>query len=294
MTSPVNSDFEMVEIFFPREETIKKANYLDSLKKPSTIKMDKHPITRAAYKTQTPKSSSSAATYRVNRVLNNQNGRSCGFSQSYTGMFTDGSLMAASRKKAMEQQEIKKGAGYEDSWKVRIANIEAKSNLAENYLSKYGIKCTEDEILKRTEKQLLIKLEERWQVKKEYQAATQIQKIARMYSCYRKHCAWKQIRQDKAFMIQRNYKIWRLMTMIPRTWREHKNKQATIVQKHMKGYYVFYKRQNEIRKVKMDINYAYFNAMRTKLCNNAQNVIKQTFMTYFKNMPEEKQRKFRT
>ena len=57
--------------------------------------------------------------------------------------------------------------------------------------------------------------------------------------------------------------------MIPRTWRAHKAKNAVVIQRYMRGYYVFHKMNEDIRAKKFDINYEFFKDMRLKLCNDA-------------------------
>ena len=51
--------------------------------------------------------------------------------------------------------------------------------------------------------------------------------------------------------------------MIPRTWRAHKNKAALLIQRYMKGYHSFYKNNDDIRAKKLEINFAFFDSMKT-------------------------------
>ena len=55
-----------------------------------------------------------------------------------------------------------------------------------------------------------------------------------------------------------------MTTMVPRVWRAHKNKAALVIQRYMKGYYAFYKKYDEFREKKLQINFAFFAAMKEK------------------------------
>ena len=72
-------------------------------------------------------------------------------------------------------------------------------------------------------------------------AATIIQKLVRMRIVRNRFLKYMENRERSARMIQRNYKIWRMCTMIPRTWRAHKKRAALLVQKYLRGYLGFYK-----------------------------------------------------
>ena len=56
----------------------------------------------------------------------------------------------------------------------------AKKELVEYYLRNYDIKATQRDMESLSEKQLLIKLETKWQVKKEELAAIKLQALGRM------------------------------------------------------------------------------------------------------------------
>ena len=76
--------------------------------------------------------------------------------------------------------------------------------------------------------------------------------------------------------------------MIPRTWRAHKAKNAVVIQRYMRGYYVFHKMNEDIRAKKFDINYEFFKDMRLKLCNDAQHVVSGVFRRWWDRLPAER------
>ena len=174
IASVPRNDFPTMEIFYPHDETVQRAS-----NPTGKIKGTKHPITKAAYK-QPTLPNLGGATYRANRILNNEFRKQTTFSASYTSMFTDTSMTADARRKANARKERIKINAYEAYKRDQYASIEAKADLADFYLQERGIVCSEVDIINLSEKQLLIKLEMLSAEKKEIVAAISIQSIARM------------------------------------------------------------------------------------------------------------------
>ena len=69
------------------------------------------------------------------------------------------------------------------------------------YLEELGIRVPESDIVQLTGKQLLVKLEIRYQFRRETIAATIIQRTARMHLARSKFIEWMNIRDKSARMI---------------------------------------------------------------------------------------------
>ena len=76
------------------------------------------------------------------------------------------------------------------------------------------------------------------------------------------HRAWLlrtiALRNKSATMIQRKYKAWRFITLIPRAWRKHKNQCVLRVQRHVRGYLAHSKVWDELRETRLKRNFKFF------------------------------------
>ena len=111
----------------------------------------------------------------------------------------------------------------------KLESIKTRRQIADHYLKNYGIKTSLKQIDKFTEKQLFIKLETKWQAKKEWQAAIVIQTTARMFVAKTKYARLLWLRDDSARRIQRQWKAWHTWSLLPKAIRKHKNNNATMV-----------------------------------------------------------------
>ena len=144
----------------------------------------------------------------------------------------------------------------------KLKDITNKRALAKKYKQKYGIRIDALLIERLTEKQLLIKLETRYQIIKERNAAIKIQSMARQFICI------------KLFRRLQNDRI-KAATLIQKAWRKScnkydlvfiikalKNLYATTIQRHMKGYRVSQQMLVKIRREKLQQNLEHFKGMR--------------------------------
>ena len=79
--------------------------------------------------------------------------------------------------------------------------MDYKRQLASAYLQRVGISVPESDIVQLSDKQLLIKLEIRYQFLREMTAATVIQRTARMVIQRTKFLQWRELRDRSARMI---------------------------------------------------------------------------------------------
>ena len=74
-------------------------------------------------------------------------------------------------------------------------------------------------------------------------------------------------------MIQRNYREFRRVKMLPRAIKFYKDQQATIVQKYMRGYMIYHQKFVSLRNQKLKINANFFDAMRATVEERAAKII---------------------
>ena len=79
--------------------------------------------------------------------------------------------------------------------------MDYKRQLASAYHQELGISVPESDIVQLSDKQLLIKLEIRYQFQREMMAATMIQRTARMVIQRTKFLQWRERRERSARMI---------------------------------------------------------------------------------------------
>jgi len=76
--------------------------------------------------------------------------------------------------------------------------------------------------------------------------------------------------------------------MLPRAIKFHKDNQAILIQKYVKGFTVVHKQFTEIRSRKLEINAAFFDEMKFKLWDNTARIIqKQSKVWREKRMKDE-------
>ena len=99
-----------------------------------------------------------------------------------------------------------------------------------------------------TEKQLYIKLSKKWTTRAENIAATIIQKNVKRMIIQAKYRHLQKIRNNAALKIQRVYKEFRRFAILPRMIKTRKLKAVGMLQKFCKGYIVYKKFGNHIKK----------------------------------------------
>ena len=104
-----------------------------------------------------------------------------------------------------------------------------------------------------------------------------------------------QLRRDSAVMIQRCYRRFRMVSLIPRALRFRKNMAAITIQKYLKGFLTFHSWRLEVDKQKIKDTISYFDILRTKLLAKTQIVIKKNWLLHLekKRMREIEQLKIR-
>ena len=83
----------------------------------------------------------------------------------------------------------------------KLKTMQEKRELAKFYKESYDISSNIKDFEKITKKELLIKLEMKWQIKKEQIAALRIQTKARMFICRNRYLNLIKSRHDSATMI---------------------------------------------------------------------------------------------
>ena len=89
-----------------------------------------------------------------------------------------------------------------------------------------------------------------------------------------------QLRKDSATMIQRCYRRFRMVSLIPRALRFRKHTAAITIQKYLKGFLTFHSWRLQVNKQKIKDTISYFDILRTELLGKAQIVIRKYWLLH--------------
>ena len=108
-----------------------------------------------------------------------------------------------------------------------------------------------------------------------------------MFICRTKYRNFLQLRQDSARRIQRQWKAWHTWSLLPKAIKKHKNNNATMIQKYLRGYLVFQLKYTEIRRKKLKMNFDFFDKKKLVLQNQSQKIIKDIYMKWKEKKDEQ-------
>lgn len=125
--------------------------------------------------------------------------------------------------------------------------------------------------------------------KKQNKAVLQIQTSVRGFLARLKYRRMRERRNKAAKYIQRIWKRYRMVTMVPKAWRKFKYDRLARIQKFLRGYMVFKRVFNEINDKKLKSNFEFFDRIKHDLHENAQIKIRYHWLKHKKQLAMKKE-----
>lgn len=108
------------------------------------------------------------------------------------------------------------------------------------------------------------------QNKQQRRAAISIQTAVRVMIARKKYIKIVERRNEAARYIQRIWKRFRLISMVPKAWRKFKYNKLVSIQKYLRGYVVHKRIFNILYEKKLTSTFSYFEKIKAQLRENAQ------------------------
>ncbi|CAI2366125.1 unnamed protein product [Moneuplotes crassus] len=220
------------------------------------------------------------------------NNRSGGFTKNFLGRMYQDNSMNKELKRDITLERIQKKMGKIDTQRQLIQNDRYKrQKIIAFYKKNYNIKIKNTDIpIERLEEILCTKVTKQSQSK----AALTIQTAFRKYIALKRFKMYIKRRLDAVMYIQRVWKRYRMISMIPKAWRKFKNKRILRIQKFMKGYIVHKRTFETLSKLKLTQNFEYFGQIRHKLYVNSQIKIRYYYLKWKKRIAMKKRASIRS
>jgi hypothetical protein len=135
---------------------------------------------------------------------------------------------------------------YKEKWHVGVRNTDMPVEQLENILSAKATK------------------------KQQKHAVIKIQTSFRRHQAQKRYREFVSKRDNAARYIQRVYKRYRMISMVPKAWRKFKNDRITRIQKFIRGYLAYKSVFSERFNTKLKTNFDYFDKIKYQLQENAQ------------------------
>lgn len=118
--------------------------------------------------------------------------------------------------------------------------------------------------------ELETKLSEKASLKEQRRAIIKIQTFVRAALARKRFKAIVAKRNAAASYLQRVWKRYRMITMVPKAWRAKKFKWISTLQKYIRGFLAFKKVQRELNSLKLREAFDYFDTIKNDLLVDAQ------------------------
>ena len=210
-------------------------------------------------------------------------------------MWTDFSIVAATKNRMRLENSINRMKDRERAKLHKLETLQQKKFIAQFYLDKHRVEASPFDIQRFAPEQLEVVLRKRTIKKREHDAAVCIQKHARRLVQTKRYRELVARRDRASRRIQRAWKRFKQLCLIPRALAARKNKAALLIQRYARGYVEWRGVNRVIREKRMRQTLEYFGSLRDKVVEDCQIFIRYQWKRYKvrkkKRIEEEKRRK---